>query len=134
MKHMSEMDEQRVAGILGYLAGALFLLGGLLAVLSGTVALVGGRVGGALDLWAESVLLLALGGITGFFTWLGRHDWSARPGTTGIMLTLVAVVGVVTLGFGANVLAVVATVLVFLTGALLLIRPAGRVLALPAAS
>ncbi len=131
---MVDLNEQRVAGLLGYLGAGLFVLGGLLAIVSGSIALMGGRVYGAFDLWGESLLLLALGGITGFFAWLGRHDWSARPGTSGVMLVLVAVIGIVTLGFGANVLGLLGVVFAVLAGALFLIRPTGRVLSLPTAA
>ncbi len=131
---MTDLSEQRIASVLGYLGTALFVVGALVALLSGTVALAGGRLLGALGLWSESGLLLVVGALAGLFTWLARHDWEARPGTSGIMLVLVSLVSAVVLGFGANLLGLLGAVLVFLAGALCLISPVGRALAsLPAA-
>jgi len=131
---MTDLSEQRVASLLGYLGAALFVLGGLFALFVGTIALAGGRLDGALSLWSESVLLLVVGGLSGFFAYLARRDWKARPGTVGIMLILVSLISAVVLGFGANLLGLIGAVLVFLAGALCLIPPVEKALtALPTA-
>lgn len=131
---MANLSEQRVASFLGYVGAGLFVLGAVVALFSGTIALAGGRLNGALSLWSQSVLLLVVGGLAGFFAWLAGHDWQARPGTAGIMLVLVSLVSAVVLGFGANLLGLVGAVLVFLGGALCLIPPVQKALtAIPTA-
>lgn len=131
---MTDLSEQRVASLLGYVGAALFVLGAVVAIVTGTVALAGGRLIGALSLWSQSVLLLVLGGLAGFFAWLARHDWQGRPAAAGTMLVLVSLVSAVVLGFGANLLGLIGAVLVFLGGALCLIPPVQKALtAIPTA-
>ncbi len=126
---MSELSEQRVGTLIGYLGAALFGIGAIVALLSGAVALAGGRVFGAMGLWTERVLLLVVAGLAAFFVWLARHDWQARPASSGIMLVLVSLISAVVLGFGANLLGLVGAVLVFLAGALCLVQPVQKMIA-----
>lgn len=126
---MSELSEHRVGTLLGYLGAALFAIGAIVALLNGAIALAGGRVFGAMGLWVESVLLLVVGGLAAFFVWLARHDWQARPASSGIMLVLVSLISAVVLGFGANLLGLIGAVLVFLAGALCLVQPVQKMIA-----
>ena len=131
---MTDLSESRLAGLLGYLGAASFGVGALVALVGGTAALAVGRLGGALGLWSESVLLLLLGGLAALFSWLARHDWKARTGATGAMLVLVALIGAVLLGFDGSLFGLVGVVLALVAGVLGLVAPVQRALAaLPAA-
>jgi len=123
---MTELSEQRLGYWFGLLGGLLIALGGLVILVLGAADLVGGRLTGALNAGSEGVVLLVVGGLAVFFAWLGRKEWSTRPLASGVLLLVTAVLGWGILGIGAELLALVGTLFVFLAGVLYLIDPAKR--------
>jgi hypothetical protein len=123
MHNMVELTERRLGYGFGLLGGALVLLGALVSFVAGTVALVARHPYGALGTMSAAVVLLVVGGIALFFAYLGHRDWSSRPLPSGILLVVLAVIGWAVLGLGANVIALVGLLFVFLAGVLFLIEP-----------
>ena len=119
----TNMSEEKVAWGLGLIGGGLFLIGALVALVVATVDAAGGRYFGAAGAMSEVVLLAIFGGLAIFFSHLGRHDWSDRPLTAGLLLLMVALLGAMTISFGANVLALAGAVFVALASVLYLIGP-----------
>jgi hypothetical protein len=105
----------------------MILLGALISLVVGTVDLVVGRPFGAAGEASAAVVLFVVGGLALFFTYLGHRAWSDRPIASGILLVLLAVVGWAVLGLGANVIALIGALFVFLAGVLFLIEPTKRV-------
>jgi len=123
---MAEITEQRVGYGFGLLGGVLIALGGLVALALGTADLIVGRTTGGLNTMSEAVVLLVVGGLAGFFAWLGYRRWSSRPLASGILLAVIAVLGWAVVGVGADLLALIGTLFVFLAGVLYLVEPAKK--------
>jgi hypothetical protein len=123
---MAEMTEQRLGFGFGVLGGVLIALGGLVSLVLGTADLILGRPIGALNAASEGVLLLVVGGLALFFSWLSHGSWSGRLVTSGVMLILVAVIGWIVVGIGSSLLALIGSLFVFLAGVLYLVDPAQR--------
>jgi hypothetical protein len=123
---MAELTEQRLGFGFGLLGGVLIALGALVALAVGTVDLVLGRPLGAVNAATEAVLLLVVGGLAIFFAWLARHDWSAQPLTSGVLLVVTAVIAWVVFGVGGNLLALVGSLFVLLAGILFVVGPTKR--------
>lgn len=120
---MVELTERRLGYGFGLLGGALFLVGALVSVVSGTLDFVVRHPFGALGAMSQAVVLFVVGGLALFFAYLGHRTWSDRPLVSGVLLVLVAGVGWIVLGLGANVIALVGALFVFLAGVLYLIEP-----------
>ena len=121
---MVEWTEQRLGYGFGLLGGVLIAIGGLASLVLGTVELVLGRPHGALNAASEAVLLLVVGGLAIFFAWLGHGDWRLRPISTGVVLAVLAFLGWLVVGVGANLLALLGSLFGFLGGVLFLVEPA----------
>jgi hypothetical protein len=61
------------------------------------------------------------------FAHLGEHAWKDKPGTTGLILLVLALVGWIGLGVGSNVVSLVGALLTVVGGVLYLIGPTHRV-------
>ena len=120
---MTDWTEQRLGYAFGLVGGLLFLLGALVALALGTVDLVKGHTFGALDAWAETIVLIVVGGLTMFFAYLGHRTWRDRPLAAGLLLVVLAALGWAVLGLGANLLAIVGALFAFLAGILYLVGP-----------
>ncbi|HTT44438.1 MAG TPA: hypothetical protein VMH38_00270 [Thermoplasmata archaeon] len=120
---MTELTEQRLGYGFGLLGGALIALGGLVSLIVGTADLILGRPNGAISAASSAVVLFVVGGLAIFFAWLARHDWSARPLASGVLLVVLAVVGWAIVGIDASLLALVGSLFAFLAGVLFLIQP-----------
>ncbi len=123
---MAELTEQRLGYGFGLVGGLLIALGGVVSFAFGVADLVVGRSFGALNAMSETVILFVVGGLAAFFAWLGYRDWSSRPLASGVLLVVMAVLGWAVVGVGANLLALVGSLFVFLAGILYLIDPAKK--------
>lgn len=123
---MTELTERRLGWGFGITGAVLVGLGGLLALLTAAFNLVGSHWGRAAFWGSTAVALFVLAGLAFFFAYLGYRSWSDRPVVCGVILVLLAVVGWIALGLGANVLALVGGLFVFLAGVLYLVEPAIR--------
>ncbi len=123
---MAEFSEQRLAWGFGILGAVLVGLGGVLALLTAAFNLVGRHWGRAAYWGSTTVVLFVLAALVFFFAYLGHSSWSDRPVVPGIILVVLAVVGWIALGLGANVLALVGGLFVLLAGVLYLLDPVLR--------
>jgi len=123
---MSELTEQRLGYGFGVLGGVLIALGGLVSLVVSAADLIVGRPFGALGAASEAVVLFVVGGLAILFAWLGRRDWSSRPLASGVLLVVVAALGWIVVGVGADLLALIGSVFVLLAGVLYLLEPAKK--------
>jgi hypothetical protein len=123
---MSELTEERLGYGFGILGGALIALGGLVSLVVGAADLVLGRPFGALGAASEAVILFVVGGLAMFFAWLGHRTWSGRPLASGVLLVVLAILGWIVVGVGANLLALIGSLFVVLAGILFLLEPAKK--------
>lgn len=121
---MADLTERTLGYGFGLLGGLLLLVGAVVALALGVADLVAGRALGVIDAWSESVVLLVIGGLALFFAYLGQHTWRERGYASGTMLVIVAVLGWAVLGLGANLVALIGAIFVFLAGILYLLEPA----------
>jgi hypothetical protein len=134
MQKMVELTERRLGYGFGLLGGGLILVGALLSFVVGTVDLVVRQPYGALGALSGAVILLVVGGLALFFAYLGHGAWRDRPLASGILLVLLAGIGWLVLGLGANVVALVGALFVFLAGVLYLIEPTRHAISTAVAS
>lgn len=123
---MAELTEQRLGYGFGVLGGVLIALGGLVSLVVGAADLILGRPFGALSAASDAVVLFVLGALAIFFAWLGRRDWSSRPLASGVLLVVLAALGWIVVGVGAELLPLIGSVFVFLAGVLFLLEPAKK--------
>jgi hypothetical protein len=123
---MTNLTERNIGYGFGLLGGLLIALGGLVAFGLGIADLVTSRSFGAGSMLSESVVLFVVGGLAAFFAFLGTHGWKERPFASGVILLVLALIGLGFLGLGTNLLAVVGGIFVFLAGVLFLVEPARR--------
>jgi hypothetical protein len=121
---MSDLTERKLGWGFGILGGVLIVVAAIVSVFVGTFDLVTGRVAGALDAGTEAVLLLAVGALALFFSYLAYRPWSDHPITAGVLLVVLAAIGWGVLGLGGNVIALLGALFVFLAGILFLLQPA----------
>jgi len=121
---MANLTERRLGYGFGLLGGGLILLGSLVSLFVGMVDLAVGRPSGALSSGSLAIVLFVIGGLAIFFAWLARHDWADRPLASGVLLVVISAVGWAFLGLGANVIALVGAIFVFVGGVLFLVEPA----------
>jgi hypothetical protein len=121
---MSDLTERKLGWLFGLLGGLLIVVGAVVAAVVGTVDFAMGRFGGAVGAGAEAILLLVVGALALFFSYLAYRPWSNHPITTGIMLVVIAAIGWGVLGLGGSVLALIGALFVFLAGLLFLLEPA----------
>ena len=123
---MTNLTERNVGYGFGLLGGLLIALGAVVALIVGVADLFVGRAPGVFPMVSQAVILFVVAGLAGFFAYLGSHAWKDRPLTSGLVLAVLALVGWGILGFGANLLALVGGIFVFLAGVLYLVEPARR--------
>jgi hypothetical protein len=123
---MAEWTEQRLGYVFGLLGGGLIALGGIVSLIVGAADLALGHPYGAIGAVSAAIVLLVVGALAALFAWMGRHDWSARPLASGIMLIVIAVIGWAIVGIDASLLALIGSLFVFLAGVLYVLEPAKR--------
>jgi hypothetical protein len=121
---MSDLTEQKLGWGFGLLGGVLIVVGAVVSALVGTFDLAMGRFAGALDAGSVAILLLAVGALALFFSYLAHRAWSGKPIIAGILLVVIAAIGWGVTGFGGNVFALLGALFVFLAGLLFLLQPA----------
>lgn len=123
---MAEITEQRLGFLFGLLGGALIALGGLVSLAFGARDLLLGHYPGAIGAASAGIVLFVLAGLALLFAWLGHRTWSSRPLASGVILVVLAFLAWVVVGVGANLLAIVGSLFVFLAGVLYLLEPAKK--------
>jgi hypothetical protein len=123
MQKMVELTERRIGYGFGLLGGLLILVGALWNLVLGTVAVVTRHPYIAVGAYTGTVVLFVVGGLALFFAYLGHGAWRDRSLASGILLVLLAGIGWLVLGLGANVFALIGGLFVFLAGVLYLIEP-----------
>jgi hypothetical protein len=123
MHKMTDLTERRLGWGFGLLGAVLIVVGGLVAVIVAVADAVTGHSSGALALGTSAVVLFVVGALAAFFAYLGYRSWSDRPLVCGVLLVVIAVVGLLALGLGANVVALVGALFVFLAGVLYAVGP-----------
>ena len=121
---MTDLTERTLGWGFGLLGAVLIVAGGLVAAVQGMVSLFGGHLAGAGASGGLAVVLIVIGALAGLFAFLGYRGWRDRPLVSGVLLMAIAVVGWVALGLGANLLALVGGLFVFLAGLLYAVGPA----------
>lgn len=120
---MTDWTESRLGWGFGLLGAALIVVGGLVALVGAVADIIGRHLGAAAALGTSTIVLFVVGALAFFFAYLGHRAWSDRPLVSGILLIVIAVVGWAALGLGANVVALIGGLFVFLAGVLFLVRP-----------
>lgn len=120
---MSNLTERNLGFGFGLLGGGLVVLAGLVSLVVGAVDLAMGRLFGAMSAGTEGVVLLVIGGLALLFAYLAHRAWKDRPIVGGVLLVVIAALGWGVLGLGANVIALVGAIFVFLSGVLFLVEP-----------
>jgi hypothetical protein len=121
---MTDLTESRLGWGFAVLGAALIAVGAIIALVTAVADLVGRHGGAAAGQGATALVLFVVGALAFFFAYLGHRSWSDRPVVTGILLIVIAVVGWAALGLGANVVALIGGLFVFLAGVLYVVRPA----------
>jgi hypothetical protein len=121
---MSDLTERKLGWGFGLLGGGLLVLAAIVVAVIGTADLVTGRPMSAANAGAEAVLLLAVGALGLFFSYMAYRPWKDHPITAGILLVVIAAVGWGVLGLGGSVIALLGALCVFLAGLLFLLQPA----------
>jgi hypothetical protein len=121
---MSATDDRGIAFVLGIVAAVLLLISALLHFVVGVALLVTGAAHSGVGSIGSSVVDVVVALLIGFFAFLGRARGSDRSVAAGVVLIVLAVVGWAALGFGGDLLALLAAVLALVAGILFLV--AGR--------
>jgi hypothetical protein len=117
-------DDRRIAFVLGILAAILLLIAAVLHFVVGVALLVTGAAHSGAGSIGSSVIEVVVALLIGFFALLGRGRGNDRNVAAGVVLIVLAVVGWAALGFGGDLLALLAAVLALVSGVLFLV--AGR--------
>lgn len=110
-----------LALLFGLLAALVFILAAVIDFVGGFVFLVVGSGGHALGAWGRSVIDLVVGLLVGLFAVLGRSGDRDRTVAAGVVLVVLAFVGWFGLGFGDELLALVAVLFALVSGILYLV-------------
>jgi hypothetical protein len=123
---MTDLTERRLGFGFGLLGGALIALGGLVSLVAGAADMIVGHTFAAASAGSLAIVLFVVGGLALLFSWLGHRNWKDRPLVSGVMLVVIAAIGWGVLGFGANLIALIGAIFVFLSGMLYLVEPVRR--------
>ncbi len=121
---MADLTERKLGWGFGLLGAGLLGVAGVLSLVLALVNAAGGHAILAMSSITEALLLFVVGGLALFFAYLGHGPWSGQPIASGVLLLVVAAVGWGVLGLGANVIALIGALFVFLAGVLYLVGPA----------
>jgi hypothetical protein len=118
---MAAADDRRIAFILGVIGALLLLLAALLHFVVGVGLLITGAPHSAAGSLGSSVVDVVVALLIGFFAVLGRGRGGDRSLAAGIVLIVLAVIGWAALGFGGDLLALLAAIFTLLSGVLFLV-------------
>lgn len=121
---MTRGSDRPIAMLFGLLGAALLVLDGLFDIARGAVLLAIREGPRTFHPFAEGLIYVVLGAIVAFFAILGRSRWGDGSLAAGVVLTVLAVAGWFVLGFTQSTIALLASVLVLISGLLFLV--AGR--------
>ncbi|MFI5415612.1 MAG: hypothetical protein ACHQ16_08215 [Candidatus Lutacidiplasmatales archaeon] len=124
---MAEFAWKRLGHMFGWLGGGLIALGALVALIFGTVVLAFGHPLAAVGALSAALVLFVIAVLAIFFAGLGWREGTEGSAVSGILLVVLALVGWAMLGVGANVVALIGALFVFLAGMLYLVDPARKV-------
>lgn len=110
------------------LAFAFGIIGALLLILVGVIDFVGGFVflalgngGHALVSWDRAVIYVVVGVVAGLFAGLGHSGGNDRSVAAGAILVVLALVGWLGLGFGGDLIGLLAALFFLISGILYLL-------------
>lgn len=112
---------QGLAVLFGILAALLLVIAGVVDFVGGFVFLALGAGGHALGEWGRSVIDVVVGLLVGLFAVLGRSGDRDRSIASGAVLVVLAIVGWFGLGFGGELLALLASLFCLVAGILYLV-------------
>ncbi len=118
---MAPESDRQLGLVLGLVGGGLILIDGLLAGVDGTILLLIGNGHRALGLWEHSILLLLVGALIVFFTFLGRFRGADRSLASGAVLVVLVVAGWLVLGLTSGLLSLIGSLLALVAGVLFLV-------------
>lgn len=121
---MTELTERKLGWGFGLLGAALMAVAGILSLAFAAFDVAAGRTTGAMNSGTEALLLLVIAGLALLFAYLGHGTWSGQPLASGVLLVVIAALAWGVLGLGANVVALIGALFVFLAGVLYLVGPA----------
>jgi drug/metabolite transporter (DMT)-like permease len=124
---MSEYGWKRLGHLFAWLGAGLLALGAIVALAFGTVLGALGHPFAALAAAGTALVLFVVAALAVLFASLGRREGTDGTAVAGVLLIVVGVVGWAMLGLGANVLALLGALFVFLAGVLYLVDPARKV-------
>ena len=124
---MSETSWKGLGHLFAWLGAGLFALGAVVALAFGTVLGALGHPFAAIDAAGTALVLFVVAALAVVFASLGRREGTDGSAVAGVLLIVVSVVGWAMLGLGANVLAFLGALFVFLAGLLYLVDPARKV-------
>ena len=126
MQKMANSTERTLGFGFGLVGGVLMIAAAIVAAVSAAVnyAAAHAATSAITASTTASVVLFVLGGLVLFFAYMGQKAWRDRPIASGIVLVVLAAVGLGVLGLGEGGIALVGAILVLIAGVLYLIEPA----------
>ncbi|HYA71001.1 MAG TPA: hypothetical protein VEH28_06510 [Thermoplasmata archaeon] len=118
---MPDGSNRGLALLFGLLSALLLVVAGIVAFVGGFISLAFGFGSIALGAWARSVVYVVVGLVVGLFTGVGHSGDRDRTAACGAVLIVVAVVGWFGLGFGGELLALLASLFCLIAGVLYLV-------------
>lgn len=118
---MAGTDLRNLAVLFGLVSALLLIIAALVDFVGGFVFLALGSGGHALSSWARSVVYVVVGLLFGLFAAVGRSGGSDRRVGAGVILVVLSVLCWVALGFGGELLALLAVVFALISGILFLV-------------
>ena len=118
---MAGSDLRGLGLLFGILAALVLILAGLIDFVGGFVFLAFGAGGHALGAWYRSVVYVVVGLLFGLFAVLGRSGAEDRRLAAGVVLVVLAVLGWFGLGFGGEILPLIAALFALIAGILYLL-------------
>lgn len=125
---MTDLTERRLGWGFGIAGAILLFAGALVAFIMAGADLALSHATAAATSATSAVFLLVVGGLALFFAHLGNGSWSDRPLVSGVLLIVIAAMGLAVLGLGTNLLALIGAVFVILSGVLYLLGPVTKTL------
>ena len=126
MQKMANSTARNLGFAFGLVGGGLLIAAAIVAAVSAGIDYASAHAATAAITASTtaSVVLFVLGGLVLFFAYLGQKAWRDRPIASGIVLVVLAAVGLGVLGLGAGGIALVGAILVLIAGVLFLVEPA----------
>ena len=118
---MATTDNRGLAFLFGILGAILLILVGVVDFVGGFVFLALGNGAHALGSWDRSAIYVVVGIVAALFAGVGHSGSHDRALGAGVILVVLAVVGWLGLGFGGDLLALLAALFFLISGILYLV-------------